>query len=106
MAMAHGLNRGRHSGAAAGAAGSIAVLIRPCIGTALAHAHFRRYGHAGTQKMVRILSRIQSNSHGNSLHYFDVVSGGIFWRQQTEFSAASSGDALNGPVVIAAVGVH
>src|SRR5579872_7078260 len=39
-------------------------------------------GHANAQQMIGILARIKQNLHRNALHNFDVISGGIFRRQQ------------------------
>src|SRR6266849_8315558 len=36
------------------------------------------------QQMVGILSRLEQDSHGQPLHYFYVVAGSVFRRQQAE----------------------
>src|SRR5690348_11620341 len=44
--------------------------------------------HAGPERMIRVVGRVEDDLHGNALHDLDVVAGGIFRWQQREGGAA------------------
>src|SRR4029077_20568784 len=50
--------------------------------------------------MLSILILIEPNSHGETLHYFHVVSGRVFWRKQTEKRTARAWKTLPFPLVV------
>src|SRR5579885_422282 len=63
-------------------------------------------GHAGAEQMLRVLPAIEADAHWNALHDLDIVSAGVFGRQQAERLAGGAGNALDITSVTApAVGI-
>src|SRR5262245_22838138 len=52
--------------------------------------------------MVKILSRIEPDSHRKALNYLDVVAGCIFRRQETVQLAACAGQPLDESLILLA----
>src|ERR1700723_199099 len=63
-------------------------------------------GHAQAQLMIAVLAFFEDELHRDALHYFYVISRGVFGRQQAGARAAGTGDAVHVGFVGAAVGVH
>src|SRR5205807_6387787 len=68
--------------------------------------HSRLDGHTRPQQMVRILTLVEPNSHGESLHHFHVVPGRIFRRKEAEERASGARKAVNFGLVVAPEGIN
>ena len=55
--------------------------------------------------MIVVRARIEHDLDRDALHYFHVISRGVFRRQQAEAGAAGSGNAVDLAVVGSAIGV-
>src|SRR5271165_1494958 len=55
--------------------------------------------------MIVVRARIEHDLDRDALHDLDVVSGGVFWREEAEAGAAGGGNAVDLPVIGPAVGV-
>src|SRR5579875_3575991 len=84
--------------------------------SALADIHARHGGHARPQPVIRVLARIDIDAHGNPLHDFHVIAGGVLRRQQTkpgpgraphgfEFSGVCAAVSIDGELYLVA-GLH
>src|SRR6266852_9864979 len=61
--------------------------------------------HTRPENMLFGLSRVKGDLDRDPLHYFDVVTRGIFRRKQAKQRAAGTSDALHVAVVFLAVGI-
>src|SRR5207302_1045648 len=68
--------------------------------------HSRLDGHTRPQQMVRILTLVEPNSHGESLHHFHVVPGRIFRRKEAEERASGARKAVHFGLVVAPEGIN
>jgi len=57
--------------------------------------------HAGPQAIGLILVGIQRDTHGNALHYFDVIAGRVFRRNGAGYRASGPADRFDGTLKIA-----
>src|SRR5580698_8610436 len=67
--------------------------------------HLRFHIHPRPKLMITILARFENNLHGHALNDFYVVSRGILRRQKTKQRSGGPRDAIDMPVVGAAVRV-
>src|ERR1700739_2302315 len=72
---------------------------------ALLRDYGRYYVHARTENRDVRRNRIENNLYGNALHDLDVVSGGVFRREQAKHRAGGSGNGINVPDKGLTVGV-
>src|SRR5580704_10843817 len=56
--------------------------------------------HSRPQQVLFVLILIEPDSHGESLHYLDVVSGSVLGREQAEQRTGGAGKALNLSLVV------
>ncbi len=61
----------------------------------VAHIHFGFDRHARRQHVPGLL--IEDDFYGNALHDFDIITGGVFRREQTEDSASAILNAVDMP---------
>src|SRR4029077_659227 len=58
------------------------------------------------QAVIVVLAGLEIDANRNTLYDLDVVSGGVFGRQQAELGTAGAADTFHFAAVFAAVGVH
>src|ERR1700722_2023903 len=51
-------------------------------------ANVRLHGHAGAQPIQPVLIGLEAQAHGDALHHLDVISGGVFGRQDAGYRAS------------------
>ena len=57
--------------------------------------HFGFHRHAGTKLSSPCLVGFKAEPHGNSLHDFHIVAGGVFRRQNTGDGAGAAADIFH-----------
>src|SRR5579862_4673522 len=62
--------------------------------------------HSRPQQVLFVLILIEPDSHGESLHYLDVVSGGVLGREQAEQRTGGAGKALDLSLVVSSESVY
>src|SRR5205823_5901933 len=82
MAMIHGLMTG------CGSLASFAISLGIC-------KYGRLDGEAGPQQVRGVLSRLEDDLDRHALHHLDVISGGVFRRQDAELLARSGGERIH-----------
>src|ERR1700733_7904714 len=71
-----------------------------------AHIHCWLDRHSRPQHVCFVLILVEPDSHGESLHYLDVVSGRVLGREQAEQRTGGAWKTLNPSFVIASESVH
>src|SRR5580658_8134148 len=59
------------------------------------HVHCWLDRHSGPQQVLFVLIRVEPDSHGESLHYLDEVSGRVLWWEQAEQRTGCAWKTLN-----------
>src|SRR5258708_21028019 len=82
--------------AASPTVGAISQRLPPLVASAIsAHLHARHHRHAGAERPAGIQRIVEHDLDWNALHHLDVVSRGIFRRQQAEGGAAAALEAVD-----------